>query len=69
MSACGQLEKLGFFFGGMIPEIANGDALRLQFLNNIAIDPGQIQLATDWGKELLAYVLQAQASAPQAVFS
>ncbi|HXG11563.1 MAG TPA: ATP-binding protein [Gemmataceae bacterium] len=68
-SACDRLEKLGLFFGGVIPEIADGDALRLQFLNNVAVDPSQIQLASDFGRELLAYVLRAKDSAPQVVFN
>ena len=60
-----RLEQLGFFFGGIIPEKDKGDVLRLQYLNNVAIDPSQIQVASDFGKELLAYVLQAQAAAGQ----
>jgi serine/threonine-protein kinase RsbW len=63
----GKLENQGLFFGGVIPEIADGDALRLQFLNNVAVDAAQIQLASDFGKELLAYVLQARAAARQPV--
>jgi len=59
---CGPLEALGFFFGGIIPEYFEGDVLRLQCLNNLAIDARQIQLASDFGKELLAYVIQAQRS-------
>jgi hypothetical protein len=62
------LERLGFFFGGIIPEYSDGDVLRLQYLNNLTIDPQQIQLASDFGKELLAYVLQARAAAPQVLF-
>src|SRR5262249_43325421 len=59
---CGPLEALGFFFGGILPEYYEGDVLRLQCLNNLNIDAQQIQLASDFGKELLAYVLRAQPS-------
>jgi hypothetical protein len=68
MSLCGQLENLGFFFGGIVPELAGGDIFRLQLLNNLAIDPQETHLASDFGKELLAYVLKAQAAAPEVVF-
>jgi serine/threonine-protein kinase RsbW len=64
---CAQLEALGFFFGGILPEYSDGDVLRLQCLNNLAIDPQQIELASDFGKELLAYVLKARAAAPQMI--
>lgn len=65
--ACERLERLGFFFGGIVPELAAGDVLRLQYLNEVAVDPARIQLASDFGKELLAYVLAARAAAPQIV--
>jgi serine/threonine-protein kinase RsbW len=63
-----RLEDLGFFFGGIIPEVADGDALRLQCLNNVAVEPGQIQVGSDHGKELLAYVLRAREAAPEVLF-
>jgi serine/threonine-protein kinase RsbW len=59
---CGPLDTLGFFFSGILPEYYEGDILPLQCLNNMAIDAQQIQLASDFGKQLLAYVLQAQLS-------
>lgn len=62
--ACPRLEELGFFFGGILPELDNGDLLRLQLLNNVAVDAEQIQLASDFGQELLAYVLAAREAAP-----
>src|SRR5204863_468309 len=62
--ACtGQLEALGFFFAGIVPEKPAGDFLRLQYLNDVATDAGQIQLASDFGKELLEYVLEVRGSA------
>lgn len=56
----GRLETLGFFFAGVVPEKPDGDFLRLQYLNDVATDEGNIQLASDFGRELLDYVLQAR---------
>ena len=56
---CASLELLGFFFAGVIPEMDNGDVLRLQYLNNVEIDPNKIVTASDFGKELADYVLTA----------
>jgi anti-sigma regulatory factor (Ser/Thr protein kinase)/GNAT superfamily N-acetyltransferase len=57
---CASLEMLGFFFSGIIPEMSEGDALRLQYLNNVDFDPANIQIASDFGKELLDYVIKAR---------
>ncbi|MBY0526755.1 MAG: ATP-binding protein [Gemmataceae bacterium] len=57
------LEKLGFFFGGIIPEMIDGDVLRLQYLNKATMDPARLQLASDFGRELLAYVVKCQGEA------
>lgn len=35
----------------------DGDVLRLQYLNNVDIDSKDISIASDFGKELLDYVL------------
>ncbi len=59
---CANLEMLGFFFGGIIPELYDGDVLRLQYLNNVDFDPGKIEVASDFGKEMLSYVLKARAA-------
>jgi anti-sigma regulatory factor (Ser/Thr protein kinase) len=56
---CASLEMLGFFFGGIGPEIQNGDVLRLQYFNNAELELEDVQLASDFGKELLQYVLKA----------
>jgi serine/threonine-protein kinase RsbW len=56
---CASLEMLGFFFAGVIPEMADGDVLRLQYLNNVEINLENIQIASDFGKELLDYVSRA----------
>jgi serine/threonine-protein kinase RsbW len=57
---CASMEMLGFFFGGVIPEMSEGDVLRLQYLNNVDIDLDSIQIASDFGKELLDYVTKAR---------
>jgi serine/threonine-protein kinase RsbW len=57
---CASLEMLGFFFAGVIPEMSEGDVLRLQYLNNVDIDLENIQIASDFGKELLDYVTKAR---------
>ena len=56
---CAGLEMMGFFFAGVIPEAIDGDALRLQYLNNVRITPSKAALASDWGKELMEYVTGA----------
>lgn len=57
-AAVPELEKLGFFFAGIYPEKhADGDLLRLQYLNNIRIDPSKIVTISEMGKDLLDYVL------------
>jgi len=58
--SCASLEMLGFFFAGIIPEMFDGDILRLQYLNNVEIDPNDISVASDFGEELLAYVLKSE---------
>jgi anti-sigma regulatory factor (Ser/Thr protein kinase)/GNAT superfamily N-acetyltransferase len=60
--ACANLEMLGFFFGGIIPELYDGDVLRLQYLNNVDFDLAKIQIASDFGKELLSYIVKARGS-------
>jgi serine/threonine-protein kinase RsbW len=53
---CSDLERLGFFFSGILPGTTVGDALVLQYLNNVALDYGKIQMHTEMGREILAYV-------------
>jgi anti-sigma regulatory factor (Ser/Thr protein kinase) len=61
---CDSLEALGFFFAGIIPELADDDVLRLQYLNEIEADVESAQLASDFGRELYTYVVRAMESAP-----
>ncbi len=52
-----QFEKLGFFFAGILPGgLSGGDALILQYLNNVPIDYDAIQVKSTTAKKLLAYV-------------
>jgi serine/threonine-protein kinase RsbW len=63
---CARLEALGFFFAGIIPDIADDDILRLQYLNEVEAEVESAQLASDFGKELFAYVVGAMNAAPGA---
>ena len=56
-AAVNELEKLGFFFSGIVPELYNGDILRLQYLNYADFDPDAIVLVSDFAKQLYNYVL------------
>jgi anti-sigma regulatory factor (Ser/Thr protein kinase) len=61
-----ELEKLGFFFAGILPCTRTGDAIILQYLNNVDMDYSKINLYTDMAKELCAYI---QARDPNANIS
>ncbi len=56
---CSMIENLGFFFGGMLPEVQEGDILRLQYLNNAELELVDVHLASTFSCELYQYVLQA----------
>lgn len=54
-----QFEKLGFFFAGILPGgLSDGDALILQYLNNVPINYDAIQVESATARKLLAYVRQ-----------
>jgi serine/threonine-protein kinase RsbW len=57
MAAVDDLCELGFFFGAVIPELHAGDILRLQYLNNVALDLDRLVLYTDEAKRLLQAIL------------
>jgi serine/threonine-protein kinase RsbW len=59
-SAAAGLEHLGVFFGGIIPEAhpGGGDVLRLQYLNNVEIEAGDVSTASDFGEELLGLIFR-----------
>ena len=58
--AAAGLDRLGVFFGGIIPEAhaGGGDILRLQYLNNVEIRPGDVSTASDFGEELLGLIFR-----------
>ena len=53
-----EFEKLGFFFSGILPGASGGEALILQYLNNVPIDYERIQLHSRMGREILDYIRQ-----------
>jgi serine/threonine-protein kinase RsbW len=56
---CERFEALGFFFAGVIPELVGDDVLRLQYLNEVEADLDSVHLASDFARELFAYVVAA----------
>jgi len=56
-------DELGFFFGGIVPELRDGDVLRLQHLHEVDADPSDVTTASDFGAELLDYVFSRKRSA------
>lgn len=57
MATVDALCGLGFFFGAIIPELRGGDVLRLQYLNNVAIDTNRLVLYADEAKHMLERIL------------
>lgn len=52
-----EIEKLGFFFGGVLPNAAMGnDALVFQYLKGTPINYGEIKLASSFGRKILEYI-------------
>jgi len=58
-----EIEKLGFFFAGILPGAACGDALILQYLNNVELDYTKIMAFSEVAKELEAYVQKCDPNA------
>ena len=63
------LMELGFFLGGIIPEAhrgaTEGDVLRLQYLNNVEINPDDVHAASDFGRELLDFIFRQKDAVQQ----
>lgn len=53
-----RLTGLGFILSGIVPELHNGDYLKLQYLNNVRVDPAKIKIASELGKELLEEIMK-----------
>ena len=52
-----EFEAMGFFYSSVLPgAMPEGDALILQYLNNVSIDYSQIMTESPFAEELLAYV-------------
>ena len=49
-------EEMGFFFAGILPDESIGDALILQYLNNVPFEYGQLAVHSECGRELIAYI-------------
>jgi anti-sigma regulatory factor (Ser/Thr protein kinase)/GNAT superfamily N-acetyltransferase len=62
-SAGASLDELGFFFGGIIPELRDGDVLRLQYLNEVDIRPGDVRTGSDFGQELVSFIFEQKSIA------
>ncbi len=53
-----EFERMDFFFSGIMPMTSVGDALILQYLNNVAFDYNKVIAYSDTGKEILQYIKQ-----------
>jgi serine/threonine-protein kinase RsbW len=52
------LERLGMSYAGIFPNSrCDGDVLRMQSLHGVRVDPGDVSVASEHGRELLDYVL------------
>ncbi len=57
VTLCPEMEEMGFFFAGLMPEMTpRGDLLRFQFLNQVELDLDQVVLVSDLGRELMRYI-------------
>ncbi|HBZ67969.1 MAG TPA: hypothetical protein DEO70_14135 [Bacteroidales bacterium] len=52
-----EMNMAGFMLSGIIPELRNGDVLKMQYLNNVTVDPEKIVLASSIAKELLDIIM------------
>ena len=54
-AACEELESIGFFFSGILPDYSSSDVLRLQHYDT-TIDYAEIETASEFAEELKEYV-------------
>jgi len=54
-----RLSDIGFMLSGVVPEFRNGDYLKMQYLNNVRVDPDKIIIASELGKELLNEIMKS----------
>lgn len=57
---CRAFEGVGFSFAGVGVELADGDSLRLLYLNNVEIDAAGMVVISEHGRALTDYVLTAR---------
>jgi len=62
-SAGARLDERGFFFGGIVPELRDGDVLRLQYLNEVEIRPDDVRTGSDFGQELVDLIFREKSAA------
>jgi anti-sigma regulatory factor (Ser/Thr protein kinase) len=62
-SAGARLDELGFFFGGIIPELRGGDVLRLQYLNEVDVRPDDVRTGSDFGQGLVNLIFRQKSTA------
>jgi serine/threonine-protein kinase RsbW len=63
------LERVGFFFAGILPGALPGsDALILQYLNNVPVDYEKINAVSEVGRALLTYVREEDPNRSSAHF-
>ena len=60
---CSEFEKLGFFIAGIIPLLHFNHTLILQYLNHISLDYSQIQLNSEFAREMLDYIRERDPNA------
>ncbi len=60
----GRLAEKGFLFAGVIPELKDGDVLKLQYLNNVLFDPSKVTVVSDTARELLSFIYRQYENRP-----
>lgn len=53
-----ELNEAGFLMSGIVPELHDGDILKMQYLNNVFVDPEKIVIAAPLAKELLQEIMK-----------
>lgn len=52
------LNRGGFMLSGIVPELRNGDILKMQYLNNVHVDPEKIVIVSELTRELLTEIMK-----------
>lgn len=53
-----KLNDAGFILCGIVPEFSEGDYIKMQFLNNVFIDPAKIVIASEMAGEILNEIMK-----------